>query len=427
MVMFVLFSLVACSRDTAKDTDRSVATGDESKVTGTNGSADITDQTEDAKDIPKLYFTGDMSNMTDKKDVRDISFEYISKQQETTGAAKIKLQGTSSLSYDKKNYTINFYKDADYLEEMGVDVGWGLQNEYCLKANWIDKTHSRNVVTAKIAGEIQKKYGLLNVAPNNGAIDGFPIEVYINGSFHGLYTMNIPKNDWMFGMDASNPNHIVICGETWNDPALFKALPTDFSDWAVEVGSENDETLAKIQRLIAFVRDSSDEEFKADFNQYLNLDATLNYYVMLNYCWLPDNLGKNMLLATYDGNVWYPSLYDLDTSWGANWQGNDLYDYKNTLLSTNKSLLWERVEEQFKEEIATRYFQLRSTILDTDYILTKFNDFYGSIPQETLGRETAKWDATGTGELLPGYPISQIQEYLQSVIPKLDAKYESWR
>ncbi len=265
------------------------------------------------------------------------------------------------------------------------------------------------------------------MAPNNGVIDGFPIELYINGNFHGLYTMNIPKDDWMFGMDENNPNNVVICGENWTKPVLFQDIPTDFSAWSVEVGPENDETLAKVQRLIAFVRDSSDDEFKANFSQYLNLDATLNYYVMMNYCWMPDNVGKNMLLATYDGNVWYPSLYDLDTTWGTNYMGNNLYDYKNHLMSSDDSILWSRLEKLYKKEIVTRYFELRSSIMDANYIMTKFNEFYNSIPQEILDRETAKWGIVATGEPIPGYPISQIQEHLNSVTPRLDAKYNSWK
>lgn len=374
---------------------------------------------------PKLYFVGDMSGMFEKSDVRNISFEYRSKEQIVSGAARIKVQGTSSLAYDKKNYTINFYKDYDYSQKMDIDVGFGAQNKYCLKANWIDKTHSRNIVTAKLASEMQEKYGLFTSAPNNGLIDGFPIEVYINGDFHGLYTMNIPKDAWMFGMDEENPNHIVICGEIWTDPVYFKEIPTDFSVWSVEVGAENEETLKKIQRLVAFVRDSSDEEFISDFEQYLNLDATINYYVMMNYCWMKDNIGKNMLLVTYDGKVWYPSLYDLDTTWGTTWLGTGMYEYQNELLATDSSLLWSRLETLFKAEIAERYFELRSSVLDTNHVISKFNEFYDSIPKEVLDRETAKWNTVETP--IPGFPISQIEEYLGTVIPRLDEKYSSWK
>ena len=370
---------------------------------------------------PKLYFNGDMTGMATKKDVREITFEYRSSNQTVSGNAKIKIQGASSTRYDKKNYTINFYKDSTFDDKLKIDVGWGAQNQYCLKANWIDKTHSRNVVSAKLAGQMQKKYGLFETAPNNGAVDGFPIEVYINGSFHGLYTMNIPKDEWMFNMDKDNPNHIVVCGEDWVAPVLFRAIPSDLSAWTVEVGPEDKNTLQKVQRLVSFVLNSSDTEFKQNFSQYLNLDSTLNYYVLMNYGWMPDNTGKNMLLATYDGLVWYPTLYDLDTTWGTNYKGTSLYNYKNSDLSHNNSLLWERMEKLFKKEIAQRYFELRNSILSPQNVMAEFNAFYNTIPSEVLNRETAKWNN------IPGYPLSQIQEYLNVRVPKLDSKYSAWQ
>lgn len=378
---------------------------------------------------PKLYFTGDMSKITDpnqrdKKIECNISFEYRSREQIVNGAAKIKIQGTSSTQYAKKNYTITLYNNSDYSSKKKLDVGWGGQSKYCLKANWIDKTHSRNIVTARIAGKIQAKYDLFSNAPHNGTIDGFPVEVYVNGEFHGLYTMNIPKDEWMFGMDKDNPNHIVICGENWNDPVLFKSVPTDLKDWTVEAGPENDATLQKVQRLVSFVKDSSDAEFKANFSQYLDFDSTINYYVMMSYGWLSDNSGKNMLLATYDGKVWYPTLYDLDTSWGTNWRGDGTYNYSSGVVNGSQSLLWQRIEKLYKKEIAERYFELRSDILDPENVMAEFNSFYNSIPQEVLARETAKWNTSE--HTIPGYDLSQIKEYLNTVIPRLDERYKGW-
>lgn len=379
---------------------------------------------------PKLYFTGDMSKITDPKQTSkkiecDIDFEYRSRGQIVNGAAKIKIQGTSSTQYAKKNYTINFYEDSTYGSKKKINVGWGAQSKYCLKANWIDKTHSRNVVTAKLGAQMQAKYGLFNVAPHNGTVDGFPVEIYINGEFHGLYTMNIPKDEWMFGMDKNNPNHIVICGENWNDPVLFKSIPTDLNDWTVEAGPEDDATLQKVQRLVKFVKDSSDAEFKANFDQYLNFDSTINYYIMMNCAWLSDNAGKNMLLATYDGKVWYPTLYDLDTSWGTHWKGTSLYNYSSGVVNGSNSLLWQRIEKLYKKEIAARYFELRQSVLSKENIMAEFNNFKASIPKEVLDRETAKWNTAE--HPIPGYDISQIEEYINTVFPRLDAEFNKWK
>ena len=379
---------------------------------------------------PKLYFTGDMSKITDpaqkdKKIECSIDFEYRSRGQIVNGAAKIKIQGTSSTQYAKKNYTINFYEDSTYGSKKKINVGWGAQSKYCLKANWIDKTHSRNVVTAKLAAQMQSKYGLFTNAPHSGTVDGFPVEIYINGEFHGLYTMNIPKDEWMFGMDKNNPNHIVICGENWNDPVLFKSIPTDLKDWTVEAGPEDDATLQKVQRLVKFVKDSSDAEFKANFDQYLNFDSTINYYIMMNCAWLSDNAGKNMLLATYDGKVWYPTLYDLDTSWGTHWKGTSLYNYSSGVVNGSNSLLWQRIEKLYKKEIAARYFELRQSVLSKENIMAEFNNFKTSIPQEVLDRETAKWNTAE--HPIPGYDISQIEEYINIVFPRLDNRFNGWK
>jgi hypothetical protein len=373
-----------------------------------------------------------MSKITDPKQTSkkiecDIDVQYRSREQIVNCTAKIKIQGSSSTKWRKKNYTINFYQDGNYAKKQKIDVGWGAQSKYCLKANWIDKTHSRNVVTAKLAGMIQNKYGLLTSAPNNGAIDGFPVEIYINGEFHGLYTMNIPKDEWQFGMDKDNPNHIVIGGGGWEDPVKFKAIPTEFSTngFEVEAGPENEETLQKLQRLVDFVLNSSDDDFKNNFTQYLNLDSTLNYYIMMNYAWTPDNTGKNMLLATYDGNVWYPSLYDLDTTWGTHWEGNKEYNYSTGFINGSDSMLWSRFEKHFKKEIAARYFELREDVLDPNNVMNMFNDFYNTIPKEVLDRETAKW--TLPDDPIPGYDFTQIQRYLNTVIPRLDERFASWK
>ena len=368
---------------------------------------------------PTLYFTGNMENMNDKKDKRSITFKYRTRDGVVEGSATIKVQGSSSLAYDKKNYTIKF--------DEAMNVGWGNQKEYCLKANWIDKTHSRNVVTAKLVGEMQGKYGLFTLAPNGGAVDGFPITVYINGEFHGVYTMNIPKAEWMFGMDENNPNHIVLCGEEWTDEVYFKKIPEGFGSWSVEVGPEDDDTLYKLQRLVRFIKDSSDAEFKSKFDSYLDFDATINYYIMARFAYMRDNFGKNMLLATYDGKVWYPSLYDLDTTWGTKWDGLELDSgYQNGwILGSQNNLLFERLEKNFKKEIAERYFELRKDVLNPNHIKDMFKTFYAKIPQESLRLEEQKW-ASVEGKLR-GYGLDQIEEYIDFAVDIFDREFYEWK
>ena len=69
-------------------------------------------------------------------------------------------------------------------------------------------------------------------------------------------------------MDDDNPKHTVLAGETYNAPAFFKETVTEFYDFGLEAGVENQETLNALNRLIVFVRDSSDEEFRNNISEY---------------------------------------------------------------------------------------------------------------------------------------------------------------
>lgn len=363
-------------------------------------------------EIQKLYFNGNLDEMTSKEDERIISVKYDGFNQRFNAYAKIKIQGSSSINYVKKNYTIKLYKDKDLDEVFKFDFGWGKQNKYCLKANWVDKTHARNIVSANLAADVQKKYKLFTNTPHYGTIDGKPIEIYLNNEFLGLYTLNIPKDAWMFNMDERNENHIVLAANNHAPGNLFTG-EANYEAWDVEVGEKNQETLNKLNRVVDFVRFSSDEEFRNNIYEYFNLDSLLNYYVLMQFGQFNDNVSKNMLMVTYDGKIWYTSLYDLDTTWGTQWNGLELFKYEE-LSCPNESALWQRVENAFPNELADRYFELRKDILTPEKIKERFKQFTCTIPNKSFEKESARWNN------IPGYDLNQINDFLNVRVPLVD-------
>lgn len=367
-----------------------------------------------------LYlYSDDILNLSDKSQKADVSMHF--NDGTDTYYAKVKLQGTSSLNYPKKNYTITFYSDDTYTSKQKVDVnhGWGAQSKYCLKANWIDSTQARNIVSARLAAQMQDKYHLFTSSPNNGLIDGFFVEVYINDEYHGLYTMNIPKDAWMFDMSSKNPNHIIMAAENplRNSATTFEQLSSTVNgvDWEIEAGPSDTEeevqaTFAKLNRLIAFVKDSTNAEFRAHASEYLNLDALLNYYSFMALSNAVDNMNKNMLMVTYDGLIWYPSLYDLDSTWGLCFDGSCTYSPTNrvTDYGGGSSLLFKKLVECFPEELQERYYELRSTVLSNANIISEFDKFFATVTQEQWDREHTKWPG------IPGqqYDFNQIKSHL---------------
>lgn len=370
-----------------------------------------------AEELPKVYLEGDMSNMTSKEDERNIKLKYSSSQLNFETYSTIKIQGASSVAYDKKNYNIKFYEDDTYDKKKKIDVGkgWGAQNKYCLKANWIDKTHSRNIVSARIAAKVQEKYNLFMSAPHNGTVDGFPVEVYLNNEYLGLYTWNIAKDDWLWDMDDENPNNIVLGANDYTDATNFMGEITTFeeAEWEVEVGEESQETIDKFNRVLNFVNNSSDEEFIRDFDSYINKDSALNYLVMVYLMEGVDSTSKNVMMVTYDGQIWYPSLYDMDTTWGTWWDGTLNLSYEVTPINCGNKL-WERMIKCFPNELANRWFELRRDLFTEESVMNEFNNFIDSIPEESYQKDSQRW-----GDI-PGYGIDQIEEFVNFRIGFVD-------
>ena len=369
---------------------------------------EIPEQTK--KETPKIYIEGNLF-MQNKSEIGNFKIKYKSESINLEKYATLKIQGSSSSTYPKKNYTIKFFNDEDCSDKFKVNFGWGRQNKYVLKANWTDKTHSRNIVTAHIAAQVQDKYNLFQNTPNNGLIDGFPVEVYLNNEFHGLYTLNIPKEDWLYGMDDNNPNHIIMVGEKYSTATTFKEVNID--GWNNQLDDNSPTVQQKMLRLINFVVNSTDQEFKENIEDYLNLDATLNYYVLCHTLNIADNNAKNLLFVTYDGKIWYPTLYDLDTTFGSYYHGLELYptDYS---LQMNHNRLFERLSILFKKEIEQRYKELRQNILLEENIINEIDKVYSQIEPSLFEKEQQKWGQ------LPGYELTQLKEYIHERLPYVD-------
>ena len=368
--------------------------------------------------IPKMYFVGNIEGMNDKADKRQITVKYESDDISFESYAVLKLQGSYTLKFDKKNYNITFYEDDQYNKKQKYNVKWGEYSKYTLKANWTDPLHSRNIVTAQIASQINEKYGLLTDSVNNGLTDGFPIEVYINGEFLGLYTMNIHK-DYLFNIDEENENNIIIFANN-PDPMVFDNFETEeWKNYEIEHGEDNPEILNKLNRLIGFVKNSSDEEFKNDFEKYFNKDSVLNYYCLVNFAHLIDNISRNIFLYTDDGEIWYFVPYDFDQSFGNEFKDSSIItdsQNKHTSIILKRCTFWNRFKKAFSDEIAERYLELRKDILTKENLLDKMNNFYSLIPNETLEKEYKKWNDK------PNYERDYINEYIEKALQDLDNK-----
>ena len=373
-------------------------------------------------DIPTIFFSGGFLPTT--KDYTKLKMRYISKTLEFECFVNIKCQGTSSMAYPKKNFSIRTYEDEALENKLKLDFkGWGEQYKFVLKANYIDITHARNVVSAKLwskcvasRSNFDELPHELRESPNLGAIDGFFVKVYHEGVYQGRYTFNIPKDPWMTNMDENKEEHCLLCSENYVSGCFRAPAVIDETDWTDEIHKTVPQSIiTRWNEVIDFVRFSSDEDFKNNITNYFDLESIIDYYCF-NYmiCGL-DALGKNQIYITYDGMKWFATAYDMDSTWGSYWDGtrevSSAYrmqeDYETGVNGTS-NLLYDRLEEHFKQEIYDRYQILRNGPMSLSSVMEEFDKFLSICSQEMIDED---FDA------YPGIPgrdynnFKQIRKY----------------
>lgn len=338
-------------------------------------------------DIPKVYFTGTLPTAKSDGEL-PLEMTYTSQTKTFTSYVTLKVQGDSSAAYPKKNFNMKMFSDAEHtVKDKHNFKGWGSTSKYCLKANWIDHTHARNVVNAKLWGQMCKARAdwllypeEIRTAPNCAAVDGFPIQVYVNDVYWGLYTWNIKKDDFMANMDDTNPDHAMMIADDMSAGVMFQSATTN--GWTEELTEDPTAISSAWLAMQNFVINSDAATFKSDIENYFYLSSLIDRYIFTNCFLYIGGFAKSQAYFTYNGQKWLSSMYDMDTSWALNWDGASFLSdtlacpsgfegYKNG----SENILINKLIANFKSEIKDRYAYLRATVLSTENVQQEFSDF----------------------------------------------------
>lgn len=271
----------------------------------------------------------------------------------------------------------------------------------------------------------------LTALVNCGAVDGFPICLFINDVYQGIYTFNIPKDGWMFGM-GSGANEAIVCAGGADDTGAVRFRRADVildTDFDVEyVPDENNTAWVKtsLDRMIAACINSNGTDLDTTLAQYLDWDSVIDYIIFTTLQNGFDGLFKNYLLATYDGVKWFFSAYDMDSTYGLYWDGtqfcktNEPYNNRASIgefCRLNRAM--ELVKAHKKDALKARYAELRADILSEDNIATTFANFMGGIPKALFDKECTIWKnlpSTATNNLY------QITDFYRRKCAVIDAE-----
>ena len=346
----------------------------------------------------------------------------------------LRIQGTSSTTYPRKNYRIYFSRSTKYGTKLyvnGVEVadfkysfkpGARPIDIFCLKADFSDSSSTHNTGAVRIVNDIWKRCGWLtppqmaykgNYDVRIG-VDGFPIDLFYdnNGTgenvYLGKYNFNNEKSGsgiiyGFEGIEGFNDEAALkggrnkcICLEFLNNSetlCLFGTSNMDTFDDALEFRFKADDTWATaheddkaaVKRLWEWIYSckGNPTKFLNEYAEYFGNDSPFAWYLITDYFMAVDNRAKNMMLVTWDGKIWYFIPYDMDTVFGERNDSVLKYDYTITWETMDESIgsyafaghdsvLWELVRgcPDKLREVADK---LRST-MSLEYVLNVFNE-----------------------------------------------------
>ena len=168
----------------------------------------------------------------------------------------------------------------------------------------------------------------------------------------------------------------LVNSNTIKEPYIKEGLSTDYG----------------LKRVIDWVGNCSDEEFVADFEKYFNKQYTLRYYLLVILCGMVDNLGKNMMFDTFDGQIWYPRFYDMDTICSYNNSGEIKFDVdiemEQGYWNTSSSRLWTKVRDLMHEDLVAIYKDMRQNGVSYENFMKYFyGEQISKIPQTYYNKD----------------------------------------
>ena len=260
---------------------------------------------------------------------------------------------------------------------------------------YIESSHANNTGLAKLINDCVYDTKLPTQLDNpdcRTTINGFPIEVYMNGEYLGIYNFNHDRySTESFGYDYKRyPNMLVYeinsnsnvsagafyqYGENAESSANISERDYYARDFKLIFGNRTaaNDNYAEIKELVQWVSVAEYDLFKETINEHFNKEYLFRYLLTVLMVGGVDSLGKNMKINTFDGRVWYPTFYDLDTSLGIDNTGYlnvpaDV-EIEEGSFNTSNSNLWTKVMEYFATDLKEEWAKMRQKNFTLDNIM----------------------------------------------------------
>lgn len=258
--------------------------------------------------------------------------------------------------------------------------------------------------------------------------DGFPIEItFINTNtkeekWIGVYAWNLKKSKEVYFCDKKTATNIILDGtisketlfggtiqwnqfEIRNPKSLIDIDGRKYDGDNPKELSDTDSFSKKVKdaiiRLSNLTSDLALSNTQETFKKYLITDAFIDYILVSDVLYNMDGYAKNWIWCTWDGLLWCPTLYDVDSIFGSHWNGTFIMKDSDKWIPNDERVFGFRA--LYTEEIKARYTELRDKkVFDVDNIISLLNKWLGMLGYDNLKKDLSQYNET------PAYRDSKL-------------------
>ena len=350
----------------------------------------------------------------------------------------VRWRGATTLARPKKSYAVKL-KDAKGEKLNHSFLGLRSDNSWILDAMSIDKARMRNRISTDLWNDFSTTSYIRAFEPTalNDTRGQF-VEVFYNHRYQGVYCMTEKidrKQLQLRKFKNGQMRGVLYKTNKWNTLVATSPVPTNAqSIWnGIEISYPNLEDgepvdWSPLLQIMDFLTNSSASELRRELPQRIDLDVWRDYFLFIELLLAEDNDCKNQCVYFYDAtnssSLFGIAPWDLDHSWGRDYQGNALEANKNFLLY-NRVHTCLRTYYGSYNYVKERYQELRTNELRTDSLKARFHRVFQLYRENQVDeREELRWN--GQDDIVLDFDAEEkyIQQWIDQRLAYLDAKYD---
>ena len=164
----------------------------------------------------------------------------------------------------------------------------------------------------------------------------------------------------------------------------------------------------------------SGQAFKDAFPTNHDVKNAVDFFLLAEFIQSSDMYTKNLMVTSWDGVKFYFLPYDMDTTFGLQWDGLTFTGWECSIRSAG---FWNKFYSAYTAEIKARYAELKAKgIFSLDNVYKHADKINKTFGVELYKKEQAAWASIPSNSVIyTGFP--QIYEWTKNRLIWLDSQY----